>query len=273
MLPLEVLKVIFGAVSRADLEALMLVNALFRDIVVRDFNKVPLRCIEHLGVYDGHDYEFIFTILSDRNYRTRRVNTLTATTPKNLDIGLIPSVKGEELFNILLPHSEAWRSGRVESPREFATPTLFESVFSELLFCKRMHVATFECPLDRPFLSLPAVRECSELHVERAHRNLTLTEVTEWLNVDSTSSEPRRMRVSSDVCDFVVTDLLHLLKADFAKSKKIVLYRIDYVLYVPYAGDPADNVVNTATSELLDIGFLPLATFRTIRAERKLIEE
>lgn len=122
-------------------------------------------------------------------------------------------MKGEELFNILLPHSEAWRSGRVESPREFATPTLFESVFSELLFCKRMHVATFECPLDRPFLSLPAVRECSELHVERAHRNLTLTEVTEWLNVDSTSSEPRRMRVSSDVCDFVVTDLLHLLKA------------------------------------------------------------
>lgn len=61
MLPLELLKVIFGALSRADLEAIMLVNATFRDIVQRDFNKGPLRYIKRLCVYDGHDYEFIFS--------------------------------------------------------------------------------------------------------------------------------------------------------------------------------------------------------------------
>lgn len=43
MPPLEVLKSVFGALSREDLETLMLVGRLFRAVVQRDFAQGPFR--------------------------------------------------------------------------------------------------------------------------------------------------------------------------------------------------------------------------------------
>lgn len=61
MLPLELLKVIFGALSRHDLDALMLVNVLFRDIVLRDFAEEPLRHFPALTICEDLSYEFSLT--------------------------------------------------------------------------------------------------------------------------------------------------------------------------------------------------------------------
>lgn len=59
MLPPELLKVIFGALSRDDLDALMLANGLLCDIVLRDFSKEPFRYADSLNIYQG--YMLIFT--------------------------------------------------------------------------------------------------------------------------------------------------------------------------------------------------------------------
>lgn len=65
MLPLELLKVIFGALSRDDLDALLLTNVLFRDVILRDFAKEPLRYIANLEIVGWQTYLF------DHPWRTR----------------------------------------------------------------------------------------------------------------------------------------------------------------------------------------------------------
>lgn len=61
MRPLELLKVIFGALSRDDLDALMLANASFRDIVLRDFAKKPFRYVSTLCIHEYKRYGFVIT--------------------------------------------------------------------------------------------------------------------------------------------------------------------------------------------------------------------
>lgn len=61
MLPLELLSVVFGFLSRADLEALMLVNAVFRELVLRNFAAEPFRHFTELCVFEHRYYEFDFT--------------------------------------------------------------------------------------------------------------------------------------------------------------------------------------------------------------------
>lgn len=61
MLPLELLKVIFGALSRDDLDALMLTTVRFRDIALRDFAREPLRHFETLRIYANQCYGFCLT--------------------------------------------------------------------------------------------------------------------------------------------------------------------------------------------------------------------
>lgn len=61
MLPLELLKVIFGALSRDDLDALMLANVSFRDIVLRDFAKQPFRHFAALNVCLNESYVLVRT--------------------------------------------------------------------------------------------------------------------------------------------------------------------------------------------------------------------
>lgn len=58
MLPTELLKVIFGALSRDDLDALMLTNALFHDIVRRDFASEPYRYFGFLETDEYPSYGF-----------------------------------------------------------------------------------------------------------------------------------------------------------------------------------------------------------------------
>lgn len=59
MLPTELLKVIFGALSRDDLDAMMLVNVLCRDIVLRDFAEEPLRYFATLNIRAHQRHEFV----------------------------------------------------------------------------------------------------------------------------------------------------------------------------------------------------------------------
>lgn len=61
MLPPELLKVIFGALSRDDLDALMLTNAFFRDVVLRDLAKEPCRYFAALKIYAELSYRFVLT--------------------------------------------------------------------------------------------------------------------------------------------------------------------------------------------------------------------
>lgn len=61
MLPLELLKVIFGALTRNDLDVLMLTNVLFRDVVLRDFTKEPFRQFTSLHILAYQSYRFVLT--------------------------------------------------------------------------------------------------------------------------------------------------------------------------------------------------------------------
>lgn len=105
----------------------------------------------------------------------------------------------DQLFDILLPHKDAWRNGHVQTPDSFEAPSLFERAFSGLLFCKSMFVSTeLDGQLNRPFLSLPAVRTCTSLDVFRPPRPLSVVEVIDWLNVGAHSKEPKRLEVHED---------------------------------------------------------------------------
>lgn len=61
MLPVELLNVVCGALSRDDLDALMLANALFRDIILRDFANGPFRYFKTVCARGHHGYSFVPT--------------------------------------------------------------------------------------------------------------------------------------------------------------------------------------------------------------------
>ncbi|KAH7715685.1 hypothetical protein AAVH_16928 [Aphelenchoides avenae] len=61
MLPLELLKVIFGALSRDDLDVLMLTSTLFHDMVLRDFASEPFRYFATLYIWEHESSRFELT--------------------------------------------------------------------------------------------------------------------------------------------------------------------------------------------------------------------
>lgn len=65
MPPLALLKVIFGALSRNDLDALMMVNVSFREIVLRDFPNEPFRYFTSLCIDGYQSYRFDLTARND----------------------------------------------------------------------------------------------------------------------------------------------------------------------------------------------------------------
>lgn len=74
MLPTELLNVILGALSRDDLDALMLTNALFRDVVARDFAKEPFRYFKELNIREYQPYT------AERAYRVYLFTPVTGRT-------------------------------------------------------------------------------------------------------------------------------------------------------------------------------------------------
>lgn len=80
MLPPELLKVVFGALSRDDLDALKLSSVSFRDIVVRDYANEPFRYFEALNIYEAQSYTFVpprgneYTCGDDEDFRRRMLH-------------------------------------------------------------------------------------------------------------------------------------------------------------------------------------------------------
>lgn len=66
MPPLEVLKDVFGALTRDDLDMLMLVKSAFLNVVRRDFAKGPYRVVLRLKVsnYNNNGVQFAFYVPS-----------------------------------------------------------------------------------------------------------------------------------------------------------------------------------------------------------------
>lgn len=59
MLPPELLQVVFEALSRDDLDVLVLTRFSFSEIVLRDFVKTPFRYVAELNICGHKDYEFL----------------------------------------------------------------------------------------------------------------------------------------------------------------------------------------------------------------------
>lgn len=119
----------------------------------------------------------------------------------------------DDLFKVLLPLKDAWREGLVNTPRNFTSLSIFEQAFSELLLCKGMYYhTTVVGPLRQPFLSLPALRECTSLRIFRPPSPLTALEVRQWLNMDSHSMESKRLEMGDDGLTGSVENLVHHLK-------------------------------------------------------------
>lgn len=75
MFPFEVLKDIFGALSRDNLDALMLANSAFLDVVLRDFAQGLFRLVERLTVFGcaplHPNVEFIMPSINASNQSVR----------------------------------------------------------------------------------------------------------------------------------------------------------------------------------------------------------
>lgn len=118
----------------------------------------------------------------------------------------------ENIFNVLLPLRDAWPDGHVETPRFFASPSLRERAFSELLFCDFMIVASYDDQLSEPFTSLPAVRECTSLLVLQLPSRLTSAGILEWLDVDARSKKPKYLEMDYEGLDESVETSVQQLK-------------------------------------------------------------
>lgn len=105
----------------------------------------------------------------------------------------------EALLQALLPLKDVWRHASVRSPVYFASTSLCERTFNELLFCERMCVFVDIRELgepSQPFMSLRAVRECTSLSIGRPPTPLSAVEIIEWLKADARYSEPKRLGIS-----------------------------------------------------------------------------
>lgn len=119
----------------------------------------------------------------------------------------------ENLLNVLLPHKDAWGDGHVDTPSYFASSSVCERAFCELLFCKSMNVNTDrDDQLTQAFLSLPAVRQCTLIRVYNSPRPLTVPEVVDWLSVDARSKEPKTFEIFRSELDESVENLVQQLK-------------------------------------------------------------
>lgn len=121
----------------------------------------------------------------------------------------------ENVFNVLLPHKDAWRDAEVVTPSYFVSPSIFERAFSELFSCTAMYVDSYvHDQLSQPFVLLPAVRECTSLTIAGNPTSpITVAEIVEWLNLEARSKEPKwyETRGNDDFVDSV-DDLLQHLK-------------------------------------------------------------
>lgn len=130
----------------------------------------------------------------------------------------------ENLLNFLLAVKNAWRDGHVETPYYFASQSVRERAFSELLFCKSLDVKTENDGnrLSQPFLSFPAVRECTLLRVFWPPCPLTVAEIVDWLNVVSRSTEPKRFDIHhSDLHDSVENLVQQLKTVSFRHNQGV----------------------------------------------------
>lgn len=119
----------------------------------------------------------------------------------------------EKLFEVLLPFADAWRNGYVDVRCGFASPSLLERAYNELLLCKRMFVyVRVDGQLSQPFTSLLAIRECTLLRVLRPPSPLGMEEILVWLNVDARSKEPKRFRLCASALADSIGNLVQLLK-------------------------------------------------------------
>ncbi|KAH7719453.1 hypothetical protein AAVH_13127 [Aphelenchoides avenae] len=176
----------------------------------------------------------------------------------------------EDVFDVLLPLKQAWRNGRIRTPRSFASPLLCGRAFRELLFCRSMFVFIDDrFPTSQPFLSRPAVRECTWLNVCHAPSSLRVAEVIEWLNVDSRSKERKRLHVSGNELGDSVANLVQQLKTDYTKSKSARQYVVA-IWAEAYEGE-LGRFANKSTAEVLIIS--RNSSTNTVEVERKRIDD
>lgn len=97
---------------------------------------------------------------------------------------------------MLLPLKDAWRDARFLTPPNFASQSLFERAFRELLFCKTICVITDVG--GQALLSLPAVCKCTSLRIFRppSGPSWTLADMLAWLYVDAYSKEPKWLDIA-----------------------------------------------------------------------------
>ncbi|KAH7704857.1 hypothetical protein AAVH_27942, partial [Aphelenchoides avenae] len=218
MLPLELLNVIFGALSRDDLDALMLTNVLFRDIVLRDFAEEPLRYFHRLHIRGQQNYAFEITegneeLCEDVDEFSRRMRLVRVGGLQQVFLTkkiLFSDTRfDEDIFQVLLPFKDAWRDGRLITQRCTASASVLERAFSELFFCTDIFVdIDLHGEISQPFLSLPAVRECASLYIIRLPIQLTSDEIFEWVYADARSKKPKLLELGEeqlvdDAMDFV----------------------------------------------------------------------
>ncbi|KAH7709811.1 hypothetical protein AAVH_22910 [Aphelenchoides avenae] len=272
MLPLELLKATFDALSRDDLDALMLTNVQFRDIVLCDFAKEPLRYFATLIIREHQCYRFDLNtgnkyICEDnddfmRRMRLARIGELSFPTGFVFD---------EDIFEVLLPFKKTWRDGKLDAPEKFASTSLFERAFSELFFCHDMYVTTDIQQLSQPFTSLPAVRECTSLDIVEPPSTLTAIDIIEWLNADASSEEPKRLEANHHELGGTVEDLIQLLKTDFIESKTARCY-VAKIWVDEYDGN-VGRFVNNDTSEDLTISLYATHDLtEAVKVERKPVD-
>ncbi|KAH7711393.1 hypothetical protein AAVH_21297 [Aphelenchoides avenae] len=169
------------------------------------------------------------------------------------------------MFDLLLPVKDAWRDGHVYVPRCCSSQSLFERAFSELFFCKSMQVSIPVVELSQPFLSHPAIRECTSLDIAELSRPLLTLEIVEWLHVDARSKEPKSLEMSYDVLGDSVEDLVEQLKKDFVESKTACSYVTVIYLAPPTSYD--DRFINKDTLEELIICDEPMPSPDVLRVK------
>ncbi|KAH7709812.1 hypothetical protein AAVH_22911 [Aphelenchoides avenae] len=273
MLPLELLNVIFGALSRDDLDTLMLTNVLFRDIVLHDFAEEPLRYFEELTIYDYESYRFNF--LAGDTYYTEDNDDFT----QSMRLGRVGKVVFEdsffceELFEMLLPLKDAWRLARLETPCNFRSHSVLQRAFSELFFCRDMRLFTnLVGKLREPFVSFPPVRECASLFL-RTPNPVTVAELVEWLNLDAHSKGPKELHVADSGLDGGVENFVQLLKMDFFESKTARRYMVKVHQCAAYDRQPG-RFLNKDTSEVMSISLCETdVADRIVAVERKPMDD
>ncbi|KAH7698543.1 hypothetical protein AAVH_34362, partial [Aphelenchoides avenae] len=176
----------------------------------------------------------------------------------------------ESIFDVLLPLKDAWRDGRLTTPVKFASHSLCERAFNELLFCEIMVVMP---NVDRPsFLALPSVRDCTSLHILNCSK-YKVSEILGWLKSDARSKEPKRLKMYQAELNDIVDNLVQRLKTDFNESKTAHRYTFKISVDEPYDGQ-VGRFVNEDTSEMLIVSCYEIdADDHSVEVERKPLDK